>query len=200
MDGGEPEISKACEQGVAMGVGYGPNGETVQVSNAACPWGTDREIMKKTVLRGKSKVSAKEVCDAIRSSVPNPQDTSKKRKVALPRRAWEEVMTAGFAKYPVGKLVNAGAADAHVQFAAPPAQDATRAAKVRYHNMLVDLCQVSLRQFTTLLAQEDGRSVGSAVPPVPHPAGGEVGAGGGSTCPEAHLDPFPFRPVLPGPI
>jgi hypothetical protein len=42
-----------------MNIGYGPGGQTAQVSHAGDLWASDREIMQKTVLKGKAKVTAK---------------------------------------------------------------------------------------------------------------------------------------------
>ena len=67
----------------------------------------------------------------------------------MPAPDFESVMTAGFEEYPVGKLLGKGSNNSRVVFAAPPSGD--RNLIVKYHNMLVDLCQVSNREFTEAL-------------------------------------------------
>ena len=69
----------------------------------------------------------------------------------LSKKNWEEVMTAGMNKYPIGKLLDANTNNPRVVFSAPPG---TRDGRVEYHNMLVDLCHVSLRDFSSLLRQD----------------------------------------------
>jgi hypothetical protein len=108
--------------------------------------------MQKTMQKGKAVLKAKEFCDTFRRSDTSGPD-QKKRKVAFPRTVWEEVMTAGFAQYPVGKLLDAGTNNSRVQFSEPPGPSASRGEKVRYHNQLVDLCQMTCRGFTKLLAE-----------------------------------------------
>ena len=59
-------------------------------------------------------------------------------------------MDAGLAKYPVGRLVDKGTAQSRVVFASPPGV-ANPAAQIQYHSYMVDMCQVGLRRFETLL-------------------------------------------------
>ena len=62
-------------------------------------------------------------------------------------------MQAGLSAYPVGKLVGAGTPDSKVVFFEPPRAENSRSTLVRYHNLLVDLCQITARRFSTLLAE-----------------------------------------------
>ena len=131
---------KAVADGIRMDIGYGPDGVSVQGPGAVKK---DREIMQKVVLRGQVSVTAREICDSMRY-MHKPQD---ERKKALPKSHFEKVMEAGFAQYPVAKLVGKGTDSCKVVFATPPVGD--RKKQIVYHNLLVDLCMVSLRQFTS---------------------------------------------------
>ena len=94
-------------------------------------------------------------------------------------------MTAGFARYPVGKLVGGNRENSHVVFFKPPEESDGPDRLITYHNMLVDLCQVGGRHFRTLLAAHasahpesadhgDERSSSAAAGP---PRGGAAAAG-----------------------
>eukprot|EP00974_Lingulodinium_polyedra_P121419 11178972-Lingulodinium_polyedra.AAC.1 len=63
--------------------------------------------MQRTVLLGKPVVTGKDFCDRMRRTLPCT-DGAKRRKAAFPRKTWEDIMAAGFAQYPVGKLLGAG--------------------------------------------------------------------------------------------
>ena len=69
------------------------------------------------------------------------------KKTCLKAANWEAVMKAGFEKYPIGKLLEEGTIGSHVVFVAPPLGQPAH--MCIYHNLMVDLCQVSLRIFTT---------------------------------------------------
>ena len=137
---------KNVQDGVAMTYGYGPEGASAQISyeDGGDYFLPDRDIMQRTVLRGKPVVTVAEMSGLIRKKVGN-------KKPGVPKKVFEEVMEAGFAKYPLGKLLEKGTKNSRVVFCAPPTSG--RDAITHYHNMLVDLCQVSLRQFTSLLAR-----------------------------------------------
>eukprot|EP00973_Karenia_brevis_P068500 9527575-Karenia_brevis.AAC.1 len=146
-------------QAVPMNVGYGENGHTAQVSWVGPLWKTDREIMQHTVFSAKKGiVNSKGFCDNWRRSVTEQAKgegkSGKRRRVAFPREVWEEVMKAGLIQYPVGRLENAGNSQPRVVFSAPPTGD--RDAQVIFHNMLMDLCQISGRRFSSLLVAETG--------------------------------------------
>ena len=70
-------------------------------------------------------------------------------------------MAAGFRQYPVGKLVDAGKPTSRVTFSTPPERSALRPEKAAYHILLMGLCQVSSRRFTTLLSNH---ATGRAIP------------------------------------
>ena len=138
---------KDAQAGVPMDVGYGPNGSSAQTpsgENDECFW-KDRVVMQRTVLRGKPVVTVAEMCGILRQK-------RGAHRPGMPKAAFEEVMAAGFKQWPVGKLVDAGTGKARVVFSKPPAGD--RDAMTHFHNMLVDLCQVSLRQFSRALTRE----------------------------------------------
>jgi hypothetical protein len=163
---GEEIHPKALGEGVALSVGYGPDGHSAQASWAGAVWKSDREIMYKTVLMGKPEVRATSFRDSVRWSQVNPLNPNKNRRVGFPVKVWEEVMAAGLAAYPIGRLVDAGTPASRVIFARPP-QPTNRRLLVTYHNMLVDLCRVGARQFSTLLGawaqQHDDAVVAGAV-------------------------------------
>jgi hypothetical protein len=136
---------KDTNQGVGMDVGYGLDGSSAQVSysGAGSYFMKDREVMRRTILRGKPVVSVADMCGVLRRKEGS-------RRPGMPKNLYQEVMQAAFKTYPIGRLENPGTATARVVFSAPPEND--RDAKTKYHNMLVDVCQVSLREFTQALA------------------------------------------------
>ena len=122
--------------------------------------------MRKTVLRGKAVVYATEMVNNIRRSkeTKEPAGVKKPRcRAAFPKVVWEEVMVAGFHRYPVGKLLARGTRGARVQFTAPPTS--SRVEIVAYHNNLVDLCQVGARRFGDLLATSAAKDAAAAPAP-----------------------------------
>ena len=161
------DAAKDPAEGISMEAGYGPNGESAQVSwEFGELWLSDREIMRKTVLRGKAVVYATEMVNTIRRSkeTKEPAGVKKPRcRVAFPKVVWEEVMVAGFHRYPVGKLLARGTRGARVQFTAPPTS--SRAEIVAYHNNLVDLCRVGARRFGDLLATSAAKDAAAAPAP-----------------------------------
>ena len=147
---GDPFVPKLVADGVPMTVGYGLDGVTAQRSwTESALFKTDRDLMQRTLLRGKPMVYAYEVCDSLRRPVTGPG--GKVTRKGFPRAVWEEVMLAGFGKYPVGKMLDAGGTKSRVVFSKPPSHEDGRESLVSYHNMLVDLCQVGARQFRQLL-------------------------------------------------
>ncbi|CAL1142860.1 unnamed protein product [Cladocopium goreaui] len=105
----------------AMAKGYNDAGLSVQLPAS---WMSDRDIFRRTVLRGKM------------------EDT------------WEQVVKAALALYPIGKLEAAGTSKSKLVFSQVPTQNAKR---VAFHNMLVDSCQVSVRQWCDSLQKETDR-------------------------------------------
>ena len=63
-------------------------------------------------------------------------------------------MEAAFDKYPVGRLEGKGTQLSRAVFAAPPT--GYRRLKVAYHNFFVDMCRVTARKFSTILAEGSG--------------------------------------------
>eukprot|EP00973_Karenia_brevis_P062090 8635542-Karenia_brevis.AAC.1 len=69
----ETLVPKTVDEGVAMTVGYGPDGHSAQVSwGEEPPFRTDRQLMQLTILKGRACIKAKDVCDSVRRFVPNP--------------------------------------------------------------------------------------------------------------------------------
>ncbi|CAE7325880.1 unnamed protein product [Symbiodinium necroappetens] len=124
--------------------GYGAYGASAQSVQSFL---TDREIMRRTVLRGKPKVTYKDL-----SLRKNEKTADGKKKLSVPKETWIQVMRAGLAEHPIGKIT----ADANpvVEFSSIPPDEAPR---VAFHNFLVDLCNVSVRQFAETLAATSSR-------------------------------------------
>ena len=133
-----------------MNVGYGAGGASAQVGQLGTPWMPDREVMQRLILQGRSVIDVHKFCSNLRCLRADADGV--RRKMSFPKKAFEEVVKAAFAQYPVGKLLHAGSSRSCVQLSAPPTGDDSRAEKVLYHNMLVNLCRVSCRQFTEKLA------------------------------------------------
>lgn len=140
---------KAEEDGIPLTEGYGDGGQSVQDVHLF----TDRDVMRRTILRGDAVVLKEHMVDVLKKAKPG-----EKRRQTIGSRNWEAVMRAGLAKFPVGKLLDAGTSNSRVVFAAPPLHNPL--AKVVYHNLLVDLCQVSLRRFTTELTTKQAQTGG----------------------------------------
>ena len=151
---------KDVAQGVAMNVGYGKDGASAQLSAEGAPMCLDRDVVRRTVMKGLPIVMVKTLLDGYR--VTCGQD---KQRKAFPFDAFGEVMEAAFKQYPVGRYVNKGYRDSYVEFAAHPLCD--QQLMILYHNLLVDMCQVSARKFTTVIANnasEQGRADNQATP------------------------------------
>ena len=143
-------VPKQCLQGKAfekkMQEGFN-NGTTVQ-----CPssFMSDREVFRKTLLRGKSEVTFHDL--SLRKV--ETQDNGSKKKLSVSKENWEQVMAKGFALWPVGKLVQPGTKHCKAIFTSVPD---TPNKRVYYHNMLVDSCQLTLRQFTDVLSKNHSK-------------------------------------------
>ena len=125
------------EQVRSMDFGYGDGGASVQPSLHAQHL-TDRYIVKMTLLRGTPKISCKQACDKLRSS-------REKGRKALPRVNWMAVMTTASKESPILEL-----SGDELQIARIP-EDATL--RVEYHNNLMTLCGLSLRELVDAMKQ-----------------------------------------------
>jgi len=190
-DDSVPLVAKKLEDAISFDVGYGPAGVTAQASwKEPTLWMTDRDVMQRTVLKGRPVVKYNVFCDG-----PRREQTAAngvKKTLGFPKVIWEEIMAAGFAQFPVGKLVDSGTKDSRVEFSEPPTD--TRERQVAYHNMLVDLCGVGARQFSTLLNSYVPRPAKpAAAPPAKAPAKaaakapGAAAAAGGAGAQPAHV-------------
>jgi hypothetical protein len=116
---------KHPDDGIAMNVGYGSNGVSAQTNGALAGYAgerkPDRVIMLRTIMRGKVSVTSKEICDGMRH----------KGKLRYPNKAWEEVMRAGFAQFPVGRLIDAGTRTSRVLLSQWPGSSSTPEEKAR---------------------------------------------------------------------
>lgn len=136
------EAEKPETAGIALSLGYGENGATVQDSTLF----TDREVTRRTVLRGTAVVRKQDVL-----AVMKKKKSGERSKTSLKATNWEAVMKAGFANYPIGKLEHGGTNQSSIVLAAPPLGNPVHMRI--YHNLLVDLCQVSMRTFTSELSK-----------------------------------------------
>ena len=115
-------------------VGYGPGGASVQREDLGLSF-KDREIMKRTVMRGQCVVFGSDVCEAMKCKAdgPNAEDAEPAAKRAKTKRntlrlpQWKLVMQAGLDEYRVGVYdaaqANADKKGARVTFDLPPSGD-----------------------------------------------------------------------------
>ncbi|CAK0813141.1 unnamed protein product [Prorocentrum cordatum] len=127
---GDPEVP-------SMGVGHGEGGAQVQRPDVGAVILKDREMMKKTLMRGGARVFCPDACDSI--SAVSAGEGAKRSRKALRRAHWEAVMRAGLEKYRVGTFVH------RTDSEAPPQGDA--AAAGMFHNRLMEMCQLGLATY-----------------------------------------------------
>ena len=127
----------SVEQVRAMDYGYGEGGASVQ-GQLHAPHLTDRFIMRSTLLTGTPRIFGRSVCDKLRSSAAQ-------RRKALPKAQWERVVSAGLQGATVARMVDAGQQNAAVVLRQVPTDAAE---KINYHNEVMRLCQLSLRELT----------------------------------------------------
>jgi hypothetical protein len=119
----------------ALDYGYAPGGASVQLALHAKHL-ADRYIVKQTFLAGKPRVSAAFVCSRLRTAkAPG--------KKALPAETWHAVLQAALQDSPIARLE-----DNQVVIKPIPAEESS---KIRYHNALMTLCGVSLRDLSTAM-------------------------------------------------
>ena len=99
---------------------------------------TDRKIMQVTLLTGKPKISLVAVCDRIRTSRHNG-------KKAIPKPQLLKVIEAGLQGSTIAKVVDPKGRGAAVVLKAIPTGGPER---IEYHNELMKLCGISLRELT----------------------------------------------------
>ena len=131
--------------------GYGPDGASVQEDLVAEKW-TDRFIMKTTVLYGTPRVFARSFCHKLRSAAGAPG----KQRNSLLKPAWERVMNMGLAGCSVAKLQGRGTDKAAVVL-----PDGAQV-KIIYHNELMTLCGVSLRELTEPMKKKSAKAKAEA--------------------------------------
>ena len=130
--------------------GYGPEGASVQPQPLHNPALTDRAIMLKTLTYGKPVIPEKQIRDCLRSSRAGGR-TAK----ALPREAWLPVMLKGLEGRSVAKLQlskcedkkKAGAYEVCLREIPE-----SKSERIKYHNELMTMCSLSLRDLTKALA------------------------------------------------
>ncbi len=121
-------------------------------------------MMRKTMCRGKSTVRYQDLSfRAVQS-----EDGERRKRAVVTKADWERVVEAGFVLYPVGKLLERGTMRCRVEFCAPPVEAAER---VRFHNALVDLCNIPLRKYVEMMHREAVRAGSEAAAAVAPEAG-----------------------------
>lgn len=139
----------------ALQVGFGPDGTSAQSEPSFM---TDREIFRKTLLRGKPKVS---FSDLSLRRTEKPAEGGKTKKASVTKEAWEAVMEAGFSQFPVGKLENKGTGKSVVTFAQVPDDEPGR---LQFHDWLVQAAETSVRQWVDAMTREQLRKKRSREP------------------------------------
>ncbi|CAL1166838.1 unnamed protein product [Cladocopium goreaui] len=127
--------------------GYGDRGLSVQPCLHAKHL-TDRYIAKMTLLHGTPKITCKQACDGLRSS-------SDKGRKALPKTNWMAVMTSACKECPILQL---SGDELHV--ARIPDDPGLR---VQYHNHLMTLCGLTLRELVGSMTQAVEKAKQAAV-------------------------------------
>lgn len=132
-----------------MDFGYGDRGLSVQPCLHAKHL-TDRYIAKMTLLHGTPKITCKQACDGLRSS----RDKGRK---ALPKTNWMAVMimTSACKECPILQL---SGDELHV--ARIPDDPGLR---VQYHNHLMTLCDLTLRELVGSMTQAVEKAKQAAV-------------------------------------
>ena len=131
----------------SLDFGYGDRGLSVQPCLHAKHL-TDRYIAKMTLLHGTPKITCKQACDGLRSS----RDKGRK---ALPKTNWMAVMTSACKECPILQL---SGDELHV---ARIPDDA--GLRVQYHNHLMTLCGLTLRELVGSMTQAVEKAKQAAV-------------------------------------
>ena len=76
----------------SIDVGYGEAGMTVQSEDIAEVVFKDREVMKKTILRGEAVIYGTDVCDSIRKNIKGSEAGARARTVSVKIGHWKAVM------------------------------------------------------------------------------------------------------------
>ena len=126
----------------ALDYGYGHDGSSVQ-GNLHAPRLTDRFTVRHTLLMGTPKMDAREACSRLRSA-------KNEGKKALPRDKWMIVIKAASDQCSVIRLQENDGGSVSLALKPPPS-DAD--ARIRYHNDLMQLCGLSLRELTDAMAK-----------------------------------------------
>ena len=131
--------------------GYGTAGKSVQQTLHAKHL-TDRYIMKQTLLEGKPRIGSREVCSRLRSGNAGG-------KKALPREAWLQVMRAALIQCPIARLDEAVEGKPAVVIKPIPSEEAS---KIRYHNALMTLCGMTLRELSDAMLKASNKKKGAS--------------------------------------
>ena len=94
LSASDPEVPEGT-------TGYGVNCSSVQNPDCGPVFISDREVMKKSLSRGKKVVFVADVCDALRTKV-SEEGYTRRKTVSLNQLHWETVMKAGLALERIG--------------------------------------------------------------------------------------------------
>ena len=146
----------------SISVGYGPDGEQVQDSM----W-KDREIAKRTLMRGEAEIFAKDVCGNIRCWKKD-KGSGGPKQVSLQRQQWKDVMMTALDKYRVGFFVpdpNPGASSKgdSVKLCLP--NSANKFDVTQYHNRLISMCGLSYADLMKAIGKRQERLPKALVQP-----------------------------------
>ena len=142
---------KTPEDAIPLTTGYGDNGGSVQVLETGQKMlFADREICQITVQLGKPVVTWPMVQNKLRKVVEDDKGT--KKRCGVSKRQWETVMETACKHFPIATMQHVGDKSVQVTCFAPPPQAAGRNRCVYYHNLLMDCCRVTGREFRQLLA------------------------------------------------
>ncbi|CAK0904715.1 unnamed protein product [Prorocentrum cordatum] len=136
------------------------DGASVQMQEHGDVFLTDREIMKRTILRGEPIVFCSDVRGSIRKTLPSQEPGVRGRTVALRQHHWKAVTQAGLSQYHIGTYDDGSSAEdqpgaPRIHLKLPPTD--RRDLHLPFHNRLMKLCGVSLQAYTSAIGAKETR-------------------------------------------
>ncbi|CAK0877232.1 unnamed protein product, partial [Prorocentrum cordatum] len=136
------------------------DGASVQMQEHGDVFLTDREIMKKTILRGEPIVFCSNARGSVRKTLPSQEPGARGRTIALRQNNWKAVMQAGLSQYHIGTCDDGSSAEdqpgaprIHLKLPPPDRRDL----HLPFHNRLMKLCGVSLQACTSAIGAKETR-------------------------------------------
>jgi len=139
-----------------MTAGFGRDGAQVQLT-LHHPDLNDRTVLRKTFLSGLLTIPWRGMCSRMRS-LPDAQ----KKKYHFPKKQWEMLMKAALEQSPIARLQHDGTPNACVVMRPIPTDEEEQLA---YHNELMRLCRLPLRDFSFALRTEHDMAIRRAAAP-----------------------------------